>query len=160
MSALEKFTYGMFLLSAREEEKDNGCIVNTVMQVTSHPTRIAVCVFKRNLTHDMVLHTGQFNLCCFSVDADFALFRRFGFQSGRKTEKFAGLSCLERSENGIYLLTQGINASLCARVTDAIDLDDHTLFIAEVTRSRVVSQVPSCTFQDYQNHKENNAAKV
>ena len=153
MSALEKFTYGMFLLSARENGKDNGCIVNTVMQVSSHPTRIAVCVFKKNLTHDMVLHTEQFNLCCFSTDAEYALFRRFGFQSGRNAEKFAGLSCLERSENGIYLLNQGINASLCAKVTEAIDLDDHTLFIAEVTQSCVVSQVPSCTFQDYQAHK-------
>ena len=150
MSALEKFTYGMFLLSARENGKDNGCIVNTVMQVSSHPTRIAVCVFKKNLTHDMVLRTGQFNLCCFSTDADSALFRRFGFQSGRKAEKFAGLSCLERSKNGIYLLTQGINASLCARVTETVDLDDHTLIIAEVTENRVVSQVPSCTFDDYQ----------
>ena len=149
MTAMEKFTYGMFLLSAREEEKDNGCIVNTVMQVTSKPARIAVCVFKRNLTHDMVLHTGQFNLCCFSVDADFALFRRFGFQSGRKADKFAGLSCLERSENGIYLLTQGINAILCARVTETVDLDDHTLVIAEVTENRVISQVPSCTFDYY-----------
>ena len=152
MSALHRFTYGMFLLTAQEGGKDNGCVVNTVMQVSSHPVRIAVCMFKKNLTHDMVLRTGLFNLCCFSTDAEFELFRRFGLQSGRKTDKFQGLSCLERSENGLYLLTQGVNSSLCARVTDSVDLDDHTLFIAEVTDSHIISQVPSCTFDYYQKH--------
>lgn len=152
MSALQKFTYGMFLLTAQEEGRDNGCVVNTVMQVSSHPPRIAVCMFKKNLTHDMVLRTGLFNLCCFSTDAEIELFRRFGQQSGRKIDKFQDLSYLERSKNGLYLLTQGVNSGLCARVTDSVDLDDHTLFIAEVTESRVISQVPSCTFDHYQTH--------
>lgn len=131
---------------------DNGCVVNTAMQVSNHPPRIAVCMFKKNMTHDVVLHTGLFNLCCFSIDAEFELFRRFGLQSGRKVDKFQGLTCLDRSKNGLYLLTQGINSYLCARVTDSVDLDDHTLFIAEVTESHIISQVPSCTFDDYQTH--------
>ncbi len=152
MSALQKFTYGMFLLTAQEAGKDNGCVVNTVMQVSSQPARVAVCMFKKNLTHDMVLRTGLFNLCCFSTDAEFELFRRFGMQSGRKIDKFQDLTSLERGRNGLYLLTQGVNSSLCARVTDSVDLDDHTLFIAEVTESHIISQVPSCTFDDYQTH--------
>ena len=152
MSALQKFTYGMFLLTVQEAGKDNGCIVNTVMQVSSHPTRIAVCMFKKNLSHDMLLRSGIFNLCCFSTEADFDLFRRFGFHSGRKSDKFQDLACLERSGNGLYLLTQGINMTLSARVTNRVDLDDHTLFIAEVTESHTVSQVPSCTFDYYQKH--------
>ena len=152
MSALQRFSYGMFLLTAQEGGKDNGCVLNTVMQVSNHPVRIAVCMFKKNLTHDMVLRTGLFNLCCFSTDAEFELFRHFGLQSGRKVDKFQNLSCVTRSENGLYLLTQGVNSSLCARVTDSVDLDDHTLFIAEVTDSHIVSQVPSCTFDYYQTH--------
>ena len=152
MSALQKFTYGMFLLTVQASGRDNGCIVNTVMQVSSHPVRIAVCMFKKNLSHDMLLQRGEFNLCCFSTEAKFDLFRRFGFQSGRKVDKFQDLPCLERSNNGLYLLTEGINMALCARVTNCVDLDDHTLFIAEVTESRVVSQVPSCTFDYYQAH--------
>ena len=148
--AMFKIGYGLYVLTTREDLKDNGCIINTAGQLTEDPARIQISVNKKNLTHDMVLHTEQFNLCCFSTDAEYALFRRFGFQSGRKADKFAGLSCLERSENGIYLLTQGINAILCARVTETVDLDDHTLVIAEVTENRVVSQVPSCTFDYYQ----------
>ena len=45
-AALQKFIYGMFILTAREGEQDNGCIVNTAMQVSSKPNRIAVCINK------------------------------------------------------------------------------------------------------------------
>ena len=152
MNAFQKFTYGMFLLTARDAGRDNGCLVNTVMQVSSHPPRIAVCMFKKNLTHDMVQQSGRFNLCCFSTDADPELFRRFGMRSGRKMDKFQDLSGVTRSENGLCLLTQGFNMSLCAKVTEQVDLDDHTLFIAEVTESQVLSDVPSCTFDYWQAH--------
>ena len=82
-AAMFKLTYGLFVLSAKEGEKDNGCIVNTVQQVTDTPNRIAVTVNKSNYTHDMILKTGRFNVSILSEDASFEIFQHFGFQSGR-----------------------------------------------------------------------------
>lgn len=148
-AALQKFIYGMFILTAREGEQDNGCIVNTAMQVSSKPNRIAVCMYKGNLTHDMVARTGQFNLCALTPAADPELCRRFGSRSGRTVDKFEGVRGLERSENGLFLLTEGTNMALSAKVTEQVDLDDHTLFIALVTEGRVFSEASTCSFEDY-----------
>ena len=57
-TAFFKLSYGLFVLTAREGSKDNGCITNTVVQVTTTPNRITVAVNKGNYTHDMILHTG------------------------------------------------------------------------------------------------------
>ena len=60
--AMYRLSYGLFVVTAKEGEKDNGCITNTVMQVTSSPNRISLAVNKENYTHDMILHTGKFLL--------------------------------------------------------------------------------------------------
>ena len=88
--AMFALSYGLFVLTARQGEKDNGCIINTAMQVTSEPNRIIITVNKTNYTHDMVLETGRFTLSVLSEQAEFSTFQRFGFQSGRDVDKFDG----------------------------------------------------------------------
>ena len=147
-SALQKFPCGMYLLTAREDGKDYGCLVNTVMQVSSKPYRIALCVVKKNLTHEILLRTGCFTLSGITEDAPFALFRNFGMTSCRKHDKFANLSGLARDSAGRIYSEQFGNMYLCAKITEQVDLDDHTLFIAEVTDSTVLCDKPTCTY-DY-----------
>ena len=149
--AMYKLSYGLFVLTAQEDGKDNGCIINTVTQVTSDPYQITIAVNKANLTHDMILHTNKFNVSVISQETDFALFQRFGFQSGRTADKFAGFeSSVMRTGNELYAVKKGTNAVLSAWVTDSIDLGTHTLFIATVTDMSVLSDAPSCTYDYYQ----------
>ena len=143
-------SYGLFVLTARSGEKDNGCIINTAGQVTSTPNRITVTVNKENYTNDMIRESGKFNISVLSERADFALFRHFGFQSGRTVDKFADYSACKRSENGLYYITQGTNAYLSATVEQTIDLGSHTMFIASVEDMDVLSQDPSATYAYYQ----------
>jgi len=150
--ALFSLTYGLFLLAAREGEKDNGCIINTAIQVTDAPNRLAVAVNKRNLTHDMIQTTGHFSLSVLSEEADFSLFQRFGFQSGREADKFQGFSQTRRGADGLLVLTEGANAWLSGRVTGQTDLGTHTLFLAEVTDGDVISTIPSATYAYYHAH--------
>ena len=72
LTALFNIGYGLYVVTARDGDKDNGCIVNTVSQVTNTPNRIAVCINKKNLTHDMVAKTGVMNVNCLSTDAPFS----------------------------------------------------------------------------------------
>ena len=146
--AMFNLTYGLFVLSAREGEKDNGCIINTAMQVSSSPNRIAISVNKANYTHAMILRSGEFNISMLDERADFEVFNRFGFQSGRDAEKFANVKA-SRSSNGILYLEESTNAFLSAKVSEAIDLGSHTMFIADVVDGEVLSSEPSVSYAFY-----------
>lgn len=86
---MHKLSYGLFVLTAKEGEKDNGCIINTAIQAASAPNQMSICVSKANYTHDMIMRTGSFTVSVISQKADFELFKHFGFQTGREVDKFA-----------------------------------------------------------------------
>ena len=148
-TAIHKLSYGLFIVTALQDGRDNGCITNTVSQVTSDPNRISLTVAKANLTHDMIMATGRFTASVISEAADFELFRHFGFQSGRDTDKFADFPDAARNADGLYYITKGTNAWISARVFHSVDLGTHTLFIADVTGSAVLDDAPSATYAYY-----------
>ena len=150
-NAMFSLSYGLFVLSAREGDKDNGCIVNTVMQVTDTPKRISVTVNKANYTCEMIQRTGMFNASILSTSAPMDIFRHYGFQSGRDTEKIAREG-MPRTENGIAYLPAYANAVLSGKVIQEIDLGTHIQFIADVTEARVLSREPSVTYAYYFAH--------
>ena len=147
-----KLSYGLFVLTAKDGDKDNGCIINTASQVTAEPNRITIAVNKKNYTHDMIKKTGVFNVSVLSQDAVFDTFKHFGFQSGKDTDKFAGYEDAERSANGLYYVTKGTNALISGRVVEEKEFETHTLFIAEVTECRVLTDDPSVTYAYYFEH--------
>ena len=148
-NAMFSLSYGLFVLTARDGAKDNGCIINTVTQLTDTPKRISIAVNKANYTHDMIKKTGVFNVSVLSNDAPFAMFQHYGFQSGRDVDKFAGVQGMARATNGVYYLPYCTNAFISARVTQIIEFETHTLFIADVTEARQLSDVPSMTYAYY-----------
>ena len=146
-------SYGLFVLSARRGDKDNGCIINTAIQVTARPNRIVVAVSKDNYTNDMVEETGRFALSVLSEEAGFEVFKRFGYQSGRDEDKFAGFQdSIARGTDGICHLTRYVSAWLSCKVVSATDLGTHTLFLADVLDGETVSSAPSVTYAYYQQH--------
>ncbi|WP_425755801.1 flavin reductase [Ihubacter sp. rT4E-8] len=152
MSAMFKFSYGLFVLTAREDDKDNGCIINTAIQVTSEPKQVSVCVNKSNYTCEMIQRTGKFGLSFLSQEVDFDTFRHFGFQSGRDTDKFSDYANAKRAESGLLYLTKGVNAFIAVEVNQTVDLGTHMMFIGSVVEEEVLSDVPSVTYQYYFDH--------
>jgi len=148
-SALFHLEYGLYLLSAKAE-KDNACIINTVMQVTDNPVQICAVVNRTNLTHDMIAASQKFNISVLSQDAAFSLYSDFGYVSGRQKDKFAGRTDIARSENGLYYLTGSTNAYFSAEVKNIVALQTHTLFLGEVTEAVALSDTPSATYRYYQ----------
>lgn len=147
-NALFKLSYGLFVLTARQDGKDNGCIINTAMQITDTPKRIQIAVNKQNLTHDMVLATGEFNVSVLSQEAVFWVFQHYGFQSGRDVDKFAMIP-EARTVNGVRYVEGCTNAVISGKVISTVDCGTHTLFIADVTDAKVLSDAPSMTYQYY-----------
>ena len=150
--AMYKLSYGLFVLTARENEKDNGCIINTAIQAASDPNQLSICVNKANYTHDMIVRTGKFTVSVLSEQADFDLFRHFGFQSGRDVDKFADFTDCARGADGLFYITKGTNAYITVTVSKTVDLGSHTMFIGEITDMAVLSDVPSTTYEYYQSH--------
>ena len=149
LSALYRIGYGLYVITSNDGNRDNGMICNTVTQLTSKPNRIAVNINKENYSHHVIKQTGKMNVNCLSVDAPFAVFKQFGFQSGRTVDKFEGEEVL-RSDNGLVILPQFINAVMSLEVKDYIDLDTHGMFICEVTEARVMSNRDTMTYSYYQ----------
>jgi flavorubredoxin/flavin reductase (DIM6/NTAB) family NADH-FMN oxidoreductase RutF/rubredoxin len=148
-AAMFKLSYGLFVLTARDGDRDNGCIINTAAQITSAPLRISITVNKANYTHDMILKTGVFNVSVLSESAPFGVFRQFGFQSGKDADKFADSGYDARAGNGVRYLPEYANCAIAAKVTESHGYETHTLFVAEVTEAFVLSGEPSVTYQYY-----------
>ena len=157
--AMYKLSYGLFVCTAVKDGKANGCIINTAVQVASDPNRISIAINKSNHTHDMVRETGLCNLSVISSDAQMSLIKRFGFQSGRDVDKFADYpeSSYAIAGNGIPYITEGTNAYFSLMVEKEMDLGSHTLFICEPGFMTVLSNVPSCTYEYYQEHIKSTA---
>ena len=160
MKAMYALSYGLFVLSAREDGKHNACISNTVGQVTSTPNQISVTVNKANLTCEMIQRTGVFTASVIAEDASFDLFKRFGYQSGRNVDKFADFSDCKTAENGIPYITRGTNAYFSIDIKQTVDLGSHTLFIGEPTAMEVLDDAASATYGYYQDHIKPKPEKV
>lgn len=150
--AMYKLSYGLFVLTAKDGDKDNGCIINTAIQAASTPNQMSICVNKANYTHDMIQRTGEFTVSVISKNASFELFKHFGFQTGREVDKFADFSDCKRGANNIYYVTQGTNAYISVKVTKTEDLGSHSMFIGEITDMEVLSNDSSATYEYYMNN--------
>lgn len=148
-TALFKLSYGLFVLTARKGAKDNGCIINTAVQLTSSPCRIAITVNKQNYTHDMISHTGIFNLSVLTEDVPFKVFEHFGFRSGKDVNKFENCESENRTGNGVMYVPEYTNAVISCAVVGEVDCGTHTTFIADVVETKVLSDARSVTYQYY-----------
>ena len=151
LTALFRIGYGLYVVTSNDGKKDNGLIVNTVIQLTDTPNRVAVNINKANYSHHVIKQTGMLNVNCLSTEAPFCVFQQFGFQTGRSVDKFAGQT-VHRSDNGLVFLDKYINAFMSLKVEDYVDLGTHGMFICSVTEARVMSNQETMTYTYYQNN--------
>ena len=151
LTALFRIGYGLYVVTSNDGKKDNGLIVNTVIQLTDTPNRVAVNINKANYSHHVIKQTGVLNVNCLSTEAPFSVFQQFGFQTGRSVDKFSGQT-VHRSDNGLVFLDKYINAFMSLKVEDYVDLETHGMFICSVTEARVMSNQETMTYTYYQNN--------
>ena len=149
-NAFFKIGYGLYVLTAKDGENDNGCIINTFQQLTSSTMTATLAVNRQNYTHEIIEKTGVCNVSALSVNAPFKIFEHFGYSSGRSKNKFDGSFEAERSENGIMYIKKYTNAYFSLKVIDKKEMSTHTLFICEVTDAKLLSDSESVTYDYYQ----------
>lgn len=149
-TAMYKISYGLYMLTTTDGERQNGCIVNTVSMITDEPKRIVVFVNKANYSNELLKKTGVFNVSVLTEQTPFEVFKQFGFQSGKDVDKFADKE-YPTTENGLKYLAEA-NAVIGAKVVDSYDYGTHTLFVAEVTEAKTLSEEKSTTYDYYQSN--------
>jgi len=148
-TALFNIGYGLYVVTSNDGTKDNGLIVNTVTQVTNTPNRVAITINKLNYSCEVIAKTGKLNISTLSQEAPFAIFERFGFHSGRDTDKFADFEHTQRAANGLLFLDKYANAFICCKVINQVDLDTHIMFICDVTQCANLNKAETMTYTYY-----------
>ncbi|HOO22771.1 MAG TPA: flavin reductase [Clostridia bacterium] len=151
VNALFRISYGLYILSVRDGDKDNGCIINTAVQVTNTPNRLSVCLSKQNYSTEILLRTGEFNVSMLTEDTPFEVFKKFGYQSGRNADKFDEAD-IKRGENGIAYCARYANSYVSGKVIATYDVGTHIMFIADVTDAVILTDKPSVTYDYYFKH--------
>ena len=147
--ALFKIGYGLYVVTSNDSKKDNALIVNTVSQLTDTPLRVAVNISKLNYSHDIIKKSGVLNVNCLNNEAPFSVFQSYGFRSGKDCNKFEGEEVM-RSENGLVVLQNYINAFISLKVDNYVDLGTHGMFICSVTESKIINNIETMTYNYYQ----------
>ena len=142
--ALYRISYGLYIITAQAEGRDNGQCANTCFQITSDPARLAIGINKQNFTHELIQKSGKFGVSVLNqTGQDYA--RRFGYRSGRDVDKFEGLAAVHRGESGVLLLDDAL-VTMQATVMGQMDAGTHTLFLADVTNGEILQEGDPMTY--------------
>ena len=151
MKAIYNIGYGVYVLTTASS-KLNGCIVNTVAQITSSPVKIMVCVNKENFSCAEILKSKQFNLSVLDKTTAFDIIERFGFASGKNTNKFEGFLDYQMAKNNIPYITKNTNSYMSLKVLEEKDVGTHMMFICEQTADVVLNSNEPITYAYYQSN--------
>ena len=158
MHAFHKLTYGLYIISTASPEKNCGCVVNTLVQVTASPIQVSVAINKDNYTEQIIEQTGVFSAVALTQDAGMDLIGEFGLKTSRETDKFASFP-YKKDANGIPYVTEHVAAQLSCRVIQQVDVGSHMLFIAEVTDAQTLADAELLTYGYYQTVKKGGTPK-
>jgi len=146
--ALHLISYGLYIICSRKGDKINGQTANTLIQVSSEPPVVSVCINKQNLTHEFIQDSGVFTASVLSQDAPLKLIGGFGFKSGREVDKFEGVN-YKLGETKAPIVLDGTLAYFEAKVTNSVDVGTHTIFIGDLINAEVIAQGEPMTYAYY-----------
>jgi ferric-chelate reductase [NAD(P)H] len=157
--ALRNIGYGMYVIGARKGDKLNAQIANTVFQITSEPPTVAVSINKNNLTHEFIAESRAFSASILCEDTALSFIGRFGFKSGRDTNKLEGIN-YRIGETGAPVVLDNATACIEVKVTKEVDMGTHTIFIGEVVAGDVLTDKACMTYAYYHRVKRGTTPKA
>ena len=141
---LDRFCYGIYLITLVSDGKDNGMIASWVAQCSHEPPMVTIAIRKDRLSHEQILQGGRF---CINVLPSVAIKFLSRFKQADWEHKFDGLE-YHRSQQGAPVLAQAIGYLDC-RVVDTNSMGDHTLFIGQIISGRFLNDVAPLNITHY-----------
>lgn len=155
---LHQLSYGLYVVSTARDNKSNACIINTAFQLTVKPLQICISLNKDHLTTEMIEKSQNFILCPLLKEGSQETIEQFGYQSGRKGDKFKGIETKE--SHGILYPIKGIGSEAFYEVTKTVDVGTHLIFIATLQDGEIVSNQNLLIYAEYLSQKKKVSPKV
>lgn len=157
--ALHKISYGLYIIGAGKDDRENAQVANSVVQVSAEPAIISVCLNKNNLTHEFVTGSRSFSVSVLGQDTPLRFIGNFGFKSGRDTDKLEGVKHL-KGVTGAPVVTENAVAYLEAEVIAEADVATHTIFIGKLVAAKVLGEGEPMTYAYYHQVKRGTTPKT
>jgi rubredoxin/flavin reductase (DIM6/NTAB) family NADH-FMN oxidoreductase RutF len=148
INVLHNISYGVYIVSSNKDKALNGQIANTIFQITSQPVTIAISINKQNLTHEFIESSSRFSVSVLVEETPINFIGRFGFKSGRTDDKFKDTKFLVLG-SGCPVVMDHALCYLEAKVINKFDCGTHTLFVGEMTESKMVRAGKPMTYAYY-----------
>ena len=148
LKALQKLSYGLYVVTSKKGDKLNGQIANTVFQITSEPPTIAISINKSNLTWEFIRESRVFAVSILSQDTPLSFIGHFGFKSGRDIDKLDGIN-YNIGQTKAPIVVENAISYLEAQVTGEMDVGTHTIFVGEVVEGDILSEKTFMTYDYY-----------
>jgi flavin reductase (DIM6/NTAB) family NADH-FMN oxidoreductase RutF/rubredoxin len=158
-NALRNLSYGLYVVGSQKQGKLNAQIANTVVQVTSEPPTISVCINKQNLTHEFITGSKVFTASILAQDTPLSFIGHFGFKSGRDVDKLKDIN-YKLGETKAPIIIDHSVAYLEAKVINQIDVGTHTIFIGEIVGADVLGEGEPMTYAYYHQVKRGTTPKT
>ena len=146
--ALHMISYGLYVIGSKKGDKINAQIGNTIVQVSSEPPIISVCINKGNLTHEYIQNSGVFTASILAQDTPLKLIGLFGFKSGRDIDKFESIN-YKLGETQAPIVLDNTLAYLEAKVINSVDVGTHTIFVGDLVDAEVIAEGEPMTYAYY-----------
>ena len=159
LKALYHISYGMYVVGSRMGNKINAQIANTVIQVCSDPPTISVCINKGNLTHEFIKDSKVFSVSVLAQETPLSFIGRFGFKSGRDTNKFEGVN-YKVGETRAPIILDNALSYMEARMISSLDTKTHTIFVGELVDASVLKEGEPMTYAYYHEVKRGTTPKT
>ena len=149
-TVLSDLSYGLYIIGAKDDERNVGCVVNSLSQATSKPVTLTVCINKNNYTNVCIKKTKEFAVSIISEKVKEHLLGIFGFRSSKDNDKFFGIP-YDLTPSGLPYIKEGVTGYIQCKVINLVDNYTHTIFIAEAQEAEILSQEPPMTYAYYRN---------
>ena len=153
---LRNLSYGVYVVTSRDKDKNVGCIANSIMQVTSNPSVIAVSINHDNYTNKVIKENNKFGVSILKETTDVKIIGTFGYKSSKDTDKFDGINFKEISEIPVLENTCGY---MVCKVIDTMETSTHTIFLGEVINADDYSEENAMTYKYYHENLKGSSPK-
>ena len=159
LNILHNINYGMYVVSSFKGDSLNAQIANTLFQITSEPVTIAVSINKLNLTHEFIETSSRFSVSILEEEAPLSFIGKFGFKSGRSGDKFKDVK-FNKLSSGCPVVTEYTIGYIEVKLINKLDCGTHTLFLGEMTDSKILKTAKPMTYGYYHQVKRGTTPKT
>lgn len=153
IAALNTISYGLYIISSKMNGRVNAQCANSLIQVTAAPRRIALGINKHNYTCEFINSSGLVAVSVLKQE-QIHYVRHFGLQSGRKIDKFVGVSYITK-ETGCPILPDALAFLECRVLPDrSYDCGTHILFVCDVTSGGTMNPGTALTYDFYRRYRQ------